>query len=402
VFLSACGLEANQIADEERASIELTEQAAALTPTPRSPATPQPTPTPPGWLTDLATPAPTLDPPTQAFLRNGPDLWLVADDLSFRHLTVGERFQLFAGSPDGSRAAVVFPLELGGRQAEEVRLITAAGAISEPLWPPEIVSGPGANPRISGLLWSRDGGRLVLAFDDGRLAVTDPDQPDETGPRVILASGVLAELEIIGWTPRADAVVLLADRDGTGRRLHVLSVESGALEAIPVTASGQPPVRAAAWLPNDSRLIVIEEQGIGFNPRAGSLLRISADGDERELIVSAGSFAPAAQVRLLSVSPGGRWVAFAVYIPTAESAVLFHSLWVLDIETGGRMPVPVPADSRPTDLTWLSQGLLWRAVHQSALVPPDATRYVGTEPFSLWLYDPISGATSLLHRAPDG
>jgi hypothetical protein len=118
-----------------------------------------------------------------------------------------------------------------------------------------------------------------------------------------------------------------------------------------------------------------------------------------ELLVSAGQFAPAASVSTLAAAPDGRDLAFIVLVPDPEGRSVFHSLWILSIDSGDLEQVPIEAGYRVTDLWWTAAGLVWRGVDRNLPIPEHGTPVSVVEPFILGRYDQTSGASTVVFQS---
>lgn len=359
------------------------------TPTPESAAgsgatptvTSQPESTPSPWMGALLEPGPTFAAPDQIFFQNGPDVWLLDGEQEARQVTSERRISQMASAPDGSRAAVIARTELGSRAAEELVLIDPEGSASEPLYGPSVITGPGANPQVVSLAWSPNGSKLALVFDDGSAATLSVDGSGDVAD--ISPTGEGREITQFVWAPDGTgAVLLIRDEAGIG---HVaLAPADGSEQTV---LDGGQSYGIVTWLAGQARLIAAEDRRVPANPHAGSIFSIAPDGSGRELLVSAGRFAPVVDILKVAASPDGAWLAFGVYTPGTEGEAEFQSLWVLNFETGELIQIPVQNNLRVTDLWWTTQGLVWRGVDEQAPTGDDITAYTGSEPFLLSLYD---------------
>jgi hypothetical protein len=151
--------------------------------------------------------------------------------------------------------------------------------------------------------------------------------------------------------------------------------------------------RAFTWLPGRGRIAWVDGSAgtTGAFGVPGSVFTMAPDGSSRELLVSAGRFAPAATVTLLSASPDGQKLAFTIALPDARGEPEFQSLWVLQLDSAEFSQAPVTAGYRVTDLWWLTTGLAWQAV--------DGSARAGDERFQIGLFDPASATTSIIFQS---
>lgn len=356
-----------------------------------STATLSPTATSPAWFESLIAPGPLLSAPERIYFTNGPDLWALEGGTEARQVTRQLRLAAAAGAPDGSRAALVVRTEVGTRAAEEIRLVDSEGALSEPIYGPQITEGPGSEPPIEQLVWRGDGLALALVHADGRVRWL----PVDGSAAAREATDLLAQEEIVSvsevvWAPTGNGLVVLG-RDGAGAgKLYAVSL-NGDVAELGRDLAVSPSIGVFDWLPVRGRLVLVEDRRLGSNSLAGSIFSVAPDGTGKELLVSGGSFAPVVDVLRMQASPDGRWLAFCVYLPDAEGAPSFLSLWLLEIETGALIEVDTPDSARVTDLWWSAGGLVWRGVDRAAAAPLGEQRYGGSEPFVLGVAVPEEG-----------
>jgi hypothetical protein len=85
------------------------------------------------------------------------------------------------------------------------------------------------------------------------------------------------------------------------------------------------------------------------------LWRVEVDGENRQLVASAGTVAPVARVVKAKPSPDGRSVAYAVLVPGPGGAKV-DSVWVRDLgsKLGFRCPRwhPWKTSGGPTKASW--------------------------------------------------
>jgi len=129
------------------------------------------------------------------------------------------------------------------------------------------------------------------------------------------------------------------------------------------------------------------------------MFSIAPDGTGRELLVSSGTFAPAAEIMEIAASPGGRFIAFSVSVPGSDGEDRFHSAWLLNMDSGEVIQVPITPGFRVTDLWWTTEGLLWRAVHRDAEVIDSIATYAGVEPFAMGRFNPENNESRTVYQS---
>jgi hypothetical protein len=305
------------------------------------------------------------------------------------------RVGLVAQTPDGSRAAIVATREDAGDMVEEVRLVGADGAVSDVVLGP-VPTGDGAG--ITALAWSWAGASLAVGMADGTLTLLDAFGGQvAVAPGGGVASG--GPVTSIAWAPSGAGQAFLQQQ---ADRTDLLVAPEGEPPQSAVDHTTDPPrsVSTFAWLPGRGRIAFVEEQRPGASPLAGSILTIAPDGSARELLVSAGQFAPAARVIALFASPDGRELAFTVAVPDTTGVLTFASLWVLTIDTGELRELPVEPGYRVAEVWWTTPGLVWRGVDMGEPDAGDGMSYSGAEPFILGRFDPAAGVTTVIFPVP--
>lgn len=361
--------------------------------------TAEPTPTSPAWFESLIAPGPLLVAPERVFFVNGPDLWMLEGGSQARQVTRQLRLAAAAGAPDGSRAAVVVRTEVGTRAAEEIRLVQPDGALSEPIYGPEVTEGPASVAPVERLVWRGDGSALALVHADGRVRWLPVDDTDTTRAATdLLALDEVVAVEEVVWAPTGSGLVILARDEAGAGKLYAVSL-SGDLALLGRDLASAPSIGVFDWLPVRGRLVLVEDRGVGPNSLAGSVFSIAPDGSGKELLVSGGSFAPVVDILHMQASPDGQWLAFCVYLPDAAGAPSFLALWLLEIETGALFEVNTPASARVTDLWWSAAGLVWRGVDRNADAPLGEELYGGSEPFVLGVVAPDGGGTQVVFQS---
>jgi len=111
-----------------------------------------------------------------------------------------------------------------------------------------------------------------------------------------------------------------------------------------------------AWMPDGVTLLFTEGGELGGAVTGIDLWRIDAAGKQRQLLVSAGTVAPVAQITGMRPSPDGRSVAYVVLVPGIGPPRV-DSLWVRRIESGPGFRVPLPSIAEVEELWWTDQGL---------------------------------------------
>ncbi|CAN5139817.1 hypothetical protein BH23CHL1_BH23CHL1_07350 [soil metagenome] len=370
----------------------------------------QPSPTPtenpalaiPEFVVGLLDPGPTLDPIERVFFRNGRDLWQLTGDEVNPALPQGTRFGPYDTAPQGQRVAIVILTEIDSQPAEAIHIIESGAAPGEPLLPPRVTAGRNADPAITALAWSWDATRLGVVYDGPSVAIIHLS-PEDGGPAAVTTEITLPDnirtIESIDWSATGQGLAIVARADIGQASLWVSSLDGELFEVSAASLEGSRSVSEAAWLPGRGRIAFVEERVASSRSLGGSMFSITPNGSGRELLVSSGSFAPAAEIVELAASPGGNFIAFTVNVPGQGGDATFHSLSLVNIDSGELIRVPVTHEFRVTDLWWTVEGLLWRAVHRNAETVDTISDYVGFEPFLIGRFNPDTGESRFLFQS---
>lgn len=352
----------------------------------------------PEFVIRLLSPGPTFNAAERIYFRDGRDLILISGDDSTRVLSEETRFGPYATSPHGQRAAVVIISEVDGRLSERVHILVGE-SLGPALTPDRITTGPEAQSSIQSLAWSRDATRIAIIYDEAAIGVIEVIRPEGSGPSIDLKIRLpdsLDRVTNVDWAVTSTDMAVLAV-DGAGRgSLWLASINGETYHLASASLNGTRSVSNIAWLPGRGRVAFVEERVSSSPAAGGSLFSVAPDGSGRELLVSSGTFAPAAEIIDVSPSPGGSYIAFNVAGPDATGVESFNSAWVHNIDAGTITQVTIPAQFRVTDFWWTTEGLLWRAV--AGIRNPDSP-YTGTGTFVLGSTDPDNGHSTIVYQA---
>jgi hypothetical protein len=328
----------------------------------------------------------------------GDDIWYQPSAEPARRVVEGQRIGPWAPTVDCARIALVRYRDENGQAIEEIVLINNDGSGGEVIYGPA----PTTGVTISELAWSWDGQALSAILSDNTIATLRfaADDPFRTKPpleRIQMPEtrGTPADL---GWAP-SGAGIGYAFVSDDGAMLYVTPDGDAAREVVPPEGSERESVHAFTWLPGRGRLAFVEAGDGSASHLPGSIFTIAPDGQLLELLVSAGQFAPAATVALLSAGPDGRDLAFTVEVPDAEGKSVYQSLWILSIDSGDLQQIPVDTGYRVADLTWTAAGLIWRGIDRNTRAPADGRSFTGDEPFVLGRFNPADGTSSIIFQS---
>ena len=375
-----------------------TEVVASETATPEF--TPEPTMS--AAFEALLAPGPTMPPPDGLFFQMKDQIWYQPGSEAARRVVEGQRIGPWAQTADGARIALVRYREENGQGFEEIVLVNNDGSSGEPVYGPVTTSGATGSPAIRDLAWSWDGQALAVILSDDTIATMRfaADDPFRTKPPLESIDSPADDSvpADVAWAPSGAGVAYLMSGDDGGA-LYVTPPGEPARAVIDPGGLPSRAVRAFGWLPGRGRLVFVEAGGGPSSQLPGSIFTIAPDGQLLELLVSAGRFAPAATIATMSAGPDGRVLAFTVQVPNAQGQQVFQSLWILSIDSGELVQVPVETGYRVADVAWTATGLVWRGIDRNARIPGGGRLFTGDEPFILGRFDPASGTSSILFQS---
>ena len=337
------------------------------------------------WLQSIQEPGPGERPSPGVFFLNGPNAWLISEELAVQQVTRQQRVRLVATKPGTMTAAILTTGSEGGREAEEIRIVDPDGNASEPIYGPEIIGDPAGNPRVALLRWSPGGERLAIIREDGSIWLASL----ETGATPIDIEPVSSGIEAIEWSPNGEAFALIQRSEDDAGFVRIIHVENEASFDIPPLVS----FGRFSWLPDPSRILVSEDREAGPNPHAGSIFIVDPDGSARVLLSSAGEFGPAIRIGRLSTSLDGSQLAFTIETPDAAGEFAFQTLHVLDLASGLQRQFEVAPGLSVADIWWFGGGIAWRAFE-----PGNDDAYTGVEPFAIEIGSLTTGESTTLYR----
>lgn len=251
---------------------------------------------------------------------------------------------LATASPDGDRTDVV----VIDRSGEIVARLDQLGAILATPTSDERA------PTASAIDWSPQADRALVSFQNGAI-LAFPIGSDGVAT-LLPPSGGAGSLVDPTWSPTGESVAFVAtSEDGRARTLQVLDARDGTVADVVTPPEGRFVVDYA-WMPNGVSLLFTEGGELGGAVTGIDLWRVDADGNNRELVVSAGTVAPVARITNVEPSPDGRSVAYSVLVP-GESDPRVDSVWVRDLRSRLGFRIQVPAVASVDGIAWTDSGL---------------------------------------------
>lgn len=342
------------------------------------PRTPQPTaartpsPTAPAEMPPPARPK--ASPEALVDRRGAPDaawwladgtVWLVGDGEPLE--IVADGALAIAPGPGGNLAAVLsmrdraYQIDIYDRDGR--RTDTFDDVLRVPAGPASPVASPAApSPGIS-LEWSPQGNRILLGHPSGALI----DVALDGGTTEIETRVPLTGLERAAWSPRGDAIAVLArDPEGVGSLALVEPSPDKPAGVSVIAPVGQAEGRAKSveafdWKPRGDGIVFIEAQRGDAGPIDGMVVGWDRATNSTQILATGGQGGPTGSVTWLSVAPDGKAVAYIVMMQGGEDSS-FVGLFVRSMVDGQLYRVPVDADATVLRAWWLRDGLAWVSV----------------------------------------
>jgi dipeptidyl aminopeptidase/acylaminoacyl peptidase len=333
----------------------------------------------------------------RVFIASNDTIWAIESDGQARRLFEApedSRILTIDSAPGGQRVAAL--LQTTSQAAGNIELVVLDQDGENAIRISEFAIG-GATPsptagRGSNLIdWSPQGGRLLVAFRDGRIFDVHPDE--DTAPTLLNIA--VDGKHIVGpsWSPTGEAIGFVAVSDDSRERsLHLFAPQDGSISDVVLPQDGRFIVDFT-WMPDGVSLLFTEGGELGGAVTGIDLWHVDADGENRALLASAGTVAPVAQISNMRPSPDGRSVAYAVRVP-GDGAARVDSVWVRDIESGQGFRISLPSVNTLEDLWWTNQGLI-------VSVTTDGTGSL-RQPMLALLQVTRDGAVSAIWAAPIG
>lgn len=294
------------------------------------------------------------------FLQNADGVWAVdtgsGDAARVYTARAGERLVMAPGA-NADRVAIL----TSGEGPGEMSTLLVIGADGETLQTfdgiEEAFSETGDTVTPVSLDWSHDGQRLLAGFQGGGLL----DVPLDGEPSMILSFQRIPYLEEARWSPVSDMIAYVAREEAAGPgRLFVAKPRGGATDPVvlaPARGTTGQSVQHVAWAEGGEAILYVQTSSTTAIT-GQDLFAVSPSGEERRLVASGGRVAPIGGVERFVVSPDGRSVAYAIYVPGRDEPE-FNSLWIESLENETRYQVPVSSGDTVTSLRWTASGLVW-------------------------------------------
>lgn len=299
--------------------------------------------------------------PPLVFIRSNNAIWSVTSaGESTQVFEAAAGFQIVAidSAPGGQQVAALLRMTVDGQAASDVVILDSTGetvARFSDLGAVLATPSPGGDGSAAvGVDWSPQGDRAFVSFQNG--AMVELRIGEDGAPTLIGANGGVGTVERPAWSPTGESIAFISSNDeGRTRNLQVLDVGDGSVEVVVAPPEGRFVVDFA-WMPNGISLLFTEGGELGGAVTGIDLWRVGANGENRELVVSAGTVAPVAQITNVRPSPDGRSVAYTVLTP-GVSGPQVDSVWIRDLDSRLGFGIPLPSVASVDDILWTDRGL---------------------------------------------
>ena len=287
-------------------------------------------------------------------------VWSISSDGNATRLIdapEGSSIRAIDPSPSAQHVAVLLESPADGQESREVVVFDVSGDVltrvtdvKERAATPSAEIGAGSQT----IDWSPQGDRVLVSLPSGR--IVDFVVGEDAGPTVL---DVGAERGLViepRWSPTGQTIAFISESsEGTSRTLKRLDPSDGEVSEVVTPGEGRVVVDFA-WMPDGVSLLFTEGGEPGRAATGIDLWRVDADGENRQLVASAGTVAPVARIANLSPSPDGRSVSYSVLVP-GPAGPLVDSVWVREFASGVGFRIPLPSIASVEDIWWTDEGL---------------------------------------------
>jgi hypothetical protein len=324
-------------------------------------------------------------------------LWAIASHGDAKRILVvpkGSRMLAFDPGPSARQVAVLLGAAESGAGTHELLILDNSGTVVkrfDTFGVSQATPLPGKGQGTDLVDWSPQGDRVLVAFRDG--SMFDVPLADGSEPTELTIDAAGDEILQPAWSPTGEAIAFIAaNQESRKRSLDLYDIGTKRIRTIVDSVNGRFVVEFV-WMPDGVSLLFTEGGELEGAVSGIDLWRIGANGEDRQLVVSAGTVAPVARIATMRPSPDGRSVAYAVLVPGANGPII-DSVWIHDMVTGVGYRIPLPSVTTVEDLWWTDQGLV---------ISVTAGGSSGVLPSTLALLQVrLDGSASALWAAPIG
>jgi dipeptidyl aminopeptidase/acylaminoacyl peptidase len=301
----------------------------------------------------------------RVFIALGDAVWSIASNGNADRLfdaPEGSSILAIDASPSAQQVAILLQASADGLPKSEVIVLDASGELLTRVAEVEGIAATPVAATVAGtqtIDWSPQGDRVLVSLPNGKIA--DLVVGEDIAPGALDVVAELGSTIDPRWSPTGETIAFISESsDGRSRSLMILDRSDGAISEVVTPGEGRLVVDFA-WMPDGVSLLFTEGGEPGRAATGIDLWRVDADGQNRQLVVSAGTVAPVARIANLSPSPDGRSVAYSVLVP-GPSGPLVDSVWVREYESGVGFRIPLPSVSSVEDIWWTDEGLILSVV----------------------------------------
>lgn len=335
---------------------EATTAASAATPALLPMATPPPIATP-SSIADLIN---TRGAVSHVFLASENGVWAIdsaGDAQRVFEAPPNSEISAIDSAPGAREVAVLIDVAGAPGDARELVIVDLDGEIQGQWSGFEVGSAtpvPTGMAAIDVVDWSPQGDRVLVALQSGGLyAVSVADD-------AVLPVAIGADAGVVvrpAWSPTGEAIGYIAAAAADGpRQLNIVHLNDERTTTAVDPGAGMAVVDFA-WMPDGVSLMFTAGGGPGGTVTGIDLWSINADGTDQQLVTSAGTVAPVAQIRTVRPSPDGRSVAYAALVP-GEGEPRVDSVWIRDVTTRVGFRIVLPSVTSVEEIWWTDEGLV--------------------------------------------
>lgn len=294
-----------------------------------------------------------------------PEVWRVPAEGGWPEQVTfsGERVEQVEWSPRGD--LLVFTMDAGGNERMQVYVVDPDGTR-----PRCLTRDPQAMHRLGG--FSPDGSLLAYSGNerDARFFDVYVQGTDASSARRVLQSDDI--WTPVRWTPDGRALLLSRMNTNLDNDLFLLDLDGGGLRHLTPHAD-EAHFASPCFTPDGRALYLTTNRDREF----AALARLDLASGALEILA-----APEADVELVRLDPGGRWLFYAVNAGGASDVHL------LDLATAREVPLPSLPLGVVADARWSPDGSRLALVVDGPQHPPD-----------VWLLDPAAGQVRQVTRS---
>jgi dipeptidyl aminopeptidase/acylaminoacyl peptidase len=295
-----------------------------------------------------------------------PQVWaLDLASSTLRQLTQeDEKVAFFSRSPVDD--AIVYGIDRGGDERQQLKLLRAGGGVSALTEAPDVIHSFGA--------WAPDGSAIAFAANARDESQFDAFIVDlATSERRLLHRGD-GMWNVASWSPKGTKLLLVDERSHADADLHVLDLAMGSLRTVKRRA-GFARYQSIRWKTDGTGFYCCTDSGREF---------LGVACFDATTLEPSWLFTPEHDVETIALSPDG------VRLAMLGNVEGYSALVLRDLVTGAELDSVVPPRSRIGELSWSPDG--------KSLAFSLAT---ARTPFDLWLWQDDAASLARLTQSSD-